>query len=197
MFSSASLFAYYNGICPIVLADHQGSKQIMIKLLETENAMYTRSCVYIHACYHFLQRGHIYHVIDALNPHVGLLVFCMPLMSGPCQFQIWFSSCPFPWKLHAAGLTLCCPILHYYIPSNWTTSIDLNQPGYYIYKYWWGYDVVAAGNLQASKQACCCTMHWWEIRWKVWNSLVLVQESGNLKRPFYLADSNERRHPKK
>ena len=99
--------------------------------------------------------------------------------------------------MHAAGLIFCCPILHYYIPSNWTTSIDLNQPGYYIYKYWWGYDLVAAGNLQASKQACCCTMHWWEIRWKVWNSLVLVQESGNLKRPFYLADSNERRHPKK
>ena len=43
---------------------------------------HSRSCVYIHACYHFLQRGHIYHVIDALNPHVGLLVFCMPLMSA-------------------------------------------------------------------------------------------------------------------
>ena len=111
--------------------------------------------------------------------------------------SIWFSSCPFPWKLHACSWFDFLLSYTNKLPSNWTTSIDLNQPGYYIYKYWWGYDVVAAGNLQASKQACCCTMHWWEIRWKVWNSLVWVQESGNLKRPFYLADSNERRHPKK
>ena len=96
--------------------------------------------------------------------------------------------------MHSAGLIFCCPILHYYIPSNWTTSIDLNQPGYYIYKYWWGYDLVAAGNLQASKQAnmhvtAQCMGERLDERFGI--PLSWFRNLAAYNGLFYLADSNE------
>ena len=124
-----------HGISPVVLAD-QGSKQMkftyifwrerMRKLLEIESG--TLACTPIFwrkPKSRFSSEGtSCYRCTHLPQPS------CMIVSSFVYHWVAHVSSrsfCPFPWKLHAAGLTLCCPILHYCIPSNWTTSIDLNQ----------------------------------------------------------------------